>query len=473
MATRTVRQRISAGFSIVVALSALAAAYAAWEMRPASIAMSDLAKEHLPEMALATEFERDILNARIHFIYHVTIQKPGALEAGWERFRKARSLMPKLAAHVAASQVLRDLRPPTKELESDLDRYELLLNQILDVVQKHQNSGPAFARLIADWAAMGGRLVNEAGALNSRCAEHAVNASRRFGSDLNHAVGWVWAVCGLAIAAGMMIGAVLTRAINRVLGRVAGELKRAAGQISGVSSQVASSSRALARRASDQAAALQNTSASAVQVSSTAERGASECKTATELIVRSEERFKETTAVLDRAVAAIDNISGQSESISRIIKVIDEIAFQTNILALNAAVEAARAGVAGMGFAVVADEVRNLAQRSAQAAKDTALLIQASLAASAEGKESVDQAAAAFHVIANEATRVKTLVEDVNSASHEEKQGIQRIANALGQMDQATKATAASAEQSASASAQFHAQADALREIVDELNALI
>src|SRR4029079_3682437 len=132
------------------------------------------------------------------------------------------------------------------------------------------------------------------------------------------------------------------------------------------------------------------------------------------LVADSQQRFVEANQSLDEMVVSMDEINLQSGKISKIIKTIDEIAFQTNILALNAAVEAARAGEAGMGFAVVADEVRNLAQRCSQAAQDTAVLIEESIAKSTTGKAKVDQVATAVRAITHEAAKVKGLVEAVS-----------------------------------------------------------
>ena len=135
---------------------------------------------------------------------------------------------------------------------------------------------------------------------------------------------------------------------------------------------------------------------------------------------------------------------------------IDEIAFQTNILALNASVEAARAGEAGMGFAVVADEVRNLAQRCSQAAKDTAALIEESISRSTGGREKVDLVAGAIRAVTDEGTRVKALVEQMNTGSQEQTRGIEQIGKAITEMGRVTQATAASAEQSAAAAEGTH-----------------
>ena len=191
------------------------------------------------------------------------------------------------------------------------------------------------------------------------------------------------------------------------------------------------------------------------------------------LMAATESRVGGANRALDQMVASMRQIDASSDKVSKIIKVIDEIAFQTNILALNAAVEAARAGEAGMGFAVVADEVRNLAQRSAQAAKDTATLIEESIGHSKEGITRLDQVTEAIASITSSAAQVKTLVDEVNLGSQEQARGIEQIAKAVVQMQQVTQKTAASAEQSASASQQMSAQAESMKDFVGELQAVV
>ena len=166
-------------------------------------------------------------------------------------------------------------------------------------------------------------------------------------------------------------------------------------------------------------------------------------------------------------------INSQSGKIFNIIKVIDEIAFQTNILALNAAVEAARAGEAGMGFTVVADEVRNLAQRSSQAATDTASLIEDSIARSQEGKSKVDQVATAMRGISEESAKVKTLVDEVNQGSQEQALGLAQIGKAISQMEGVTQNVAANAEESAASAEQLNAQSEVMKNVVGRLAAMV
>jgi methyl-accepting chemotaxis protein len=170
---------------------------------------------------------------------------------------------------------------------------------------------------------------------------------------------------------------------------------------------------------------------------------------------------------------AIEKIKASSDETAKIIKTIDEIAFQTNLLALNAAVEAARAGEAGMGFAVVADEVRNLAQRSAEAAKNTAYLIEESKANSENGVAVSKEVAVILNDIAQAAKKVKQLVSEVSAASEEQAQGIAQVNMAVTQMDQVTQASAASAEETASASEELSSQAQELNQMVDDLVGIV
>jgi methyl-accepting chemotaxis protein/methyl-accepting chemotaxis protein-1 (serine sensor receptor) len=194
---------------------------------------------------------------------------------------------------------------------------------------------------------------------------------------------------------------------------------------------------------------------------------------AAESVAQSVQKFEETNQLLEQTVVAMSEIHSQSGKISKIIKAIDEIAFQTNILALNAAVEAARAGEAGMGFAVVADEVRNLAQRSAQAARDTAALIEESIAKSHDGKSKVDRVATAIRAIIGEAAKVKSLVDEMNAGSSRQGQGMEQIARAINQMEQVTQQTAANAQQGAAAATELTAQSGALKDIMARLTELV
>ena len=283
-------------------------------------------------------------------------------------------------------------------------------------------------------------------------------------------------ICFLSIAGLVLLGGGVhfaIRGMSRDLRLATSELSQGAVQVSGAAAQVCSSSQALAQGSSEQAASLEEASASSQEVNTMASQNGEHSRQAAELVTQSQQRFQETNQALDEMVSAMGEINAQSGRISKIIKAIDEIAFQTNILSLNAAVEAARAGQAGKGFAVVADEVRNLARRSAEAARNTATLIEDSIAKSNDGKAKVDRAAAAIRSITEESARVKALVNQVNLGSQQQARGIQQIAQGIGQMERVTQQTAASAEESAAAAQEMTAQSETLKAIVEKLTAMV
>jgi methyl-accepting chemotaxis protein/methyl-accepting chemotaxis protein-1 (serine sensor receptor) len=276
----------------------------------------------------------------------------------------------------------------------------------------------------------------------------------------------------LSFVVGMIV-ILVVRKINASLRQVVAELSEGAEQVSSAAGEVSSSSQSLAQGSSEQAASLEETSASSEEINSMARKNSENSRVAADLMGQSQVKFVETNHALNQSVVAMGEINTQSDKIAKIIKVIDEIAFQTNILALNAAVEAARAGEAGMGFAVVADEVRNLAQRCAQAAKDTSALIEDSIAKSNDGKVKVDQVATAIRSITEDANKVKTLVDEVNLGSEEQARGIDQIGKAITQMEQVTQKTAANAEQSAAAAEQLNAQSETLKDVVERLTGMV
>ncbi len=276
----------------------------------------------------------------------------------------------------------------------------------------------------------------------------------------------------LSCAVGLVV-AFVTRQINKVLRESVSELGESAVQIASAARQVAASSQSLAQGSSEQAATIEETSSASAEINSMAQRNTENSRSAAEMVANSQQGFAQTNQSLEEMVGAMDGINASSQKISKIIKVIDEIAFQTNILALNAAVEAARAGEAGMGFAVVADEVRNLAQRCAQAAKDTADLIEDSILRSDGGKAKVDQVAFAVRAITAESSKIKVLVDEINLGSVEQSRGIDQIGKAITQMEQVTQSTAASAEESAAAAEELNAQAEMMKDIVGRMKAMV
>ena len=284
---------------------------------------------------------------------------------------------------------------------------------------------------------------------------------------------WVAVVALIVGLAGLIGSFLMASGIVRSISHVIEQVWSGSNQVSSAASQVSSSSQSLADGASQQAASIEQTSASLEEMSSLIQRNAENAKSANELSGQARTAAEKCATDMQAMSQAMGAIQDSSTSIAKIIKVIDEIAFQTNILALNAAVEAARAGEAGMGFAVVADEVRNLAQRSAQAAKETAEKIEDAITKTSQGVELNQKVAVTLQEIVTKSRQVDELSAEVATASREQTQGITQINIAVGQVDQVTQANSASSEECAAAAEQLNAQAEMMKDSVQELLILI
>ena len=279
------------------------------------------------------------------------------------------------------------------------------------------------------------------------------------------------------VAAGIVLalclGTYLSISISRQIRRVVTQLNAGAVEVSLASSHITRASQTLAEGASEQAASLEETSASLEEIASIIKRNAENAAQAKELAGKTRNAADAGFQDMVAMGKAMQEIKDSSDDIGKIIRTIDEIAFQTNILALNAAVEAARAGEAGMGFAVVAEEVRSLAQRSALAAKETEAKIESALSKTSQGVTISGKVAASLNDIVEKIREVDTLAAEVANASREQSQGIQQVNMAVTQMDKITQGNAAGAEESASAAEELSAQASSLKGVVGELLSMV
>ena len=258
----------------------------------------------------------------------------------------------------------------------------------------------------------------------------------------------------------------------RAQGIVVEHLGSAAEQVAAAAFELSSSSKLLAEGAASQAASIEETSAATQEIDSMARRNTLNSTSTAKMVAMANAQFKETGEALTEMVGAMEEVRTSSGQISKIIQEIDQIAFQTNILALNAAVEAARAGEAGMGFAVVADEVRNLARRSAEAARNTSVLIENSISKSNVGSEKVARVADSIGAIIGVSAKMKTLVDEIQEGSRDQSKGIDQILRSIHDMEVVTQNNSAAAEQTAAASMNLTTQADSIRGIVEQLAAL-
>jgi len=261
----------------------------------------------------------------------------------------------------------------------------------------------------------------------------------------------------------------IARSVAKPIDRVIGTLSSMANHVNSEAAHVSAASMSLADRASNQAASIEEAASSLEEMAAMTKQNAENSVQADNLMKEATQTLNKGKESMNKLTLSMDDISKTGEETQKIVKTIDEIAFQTNLLALNAAVEAARAGDAGAGFAVVADEVRNLAMRAADAAHNTAILIEESVKKIKDGTGLVTITNNDFSGVAVSSSKVGQLFAEISAASRDQAEGIEQINQAVAQMDSATQRNVANAQESAAASAEMNSLAQKMREVINDL----
>lgn len=299
-----------------------------------------------------------------------------------------------------------------------------------------------------------------------------INESSVFGFIYNMQLR-TWVIFGLSVAGIIFTGLFIARGIVKPIDVILRELSMSSGELRSSSTQVASSAQALAQGATEQAASLEESAATLEEVSSTSKHNSDNSQAALGLTEQVKDASEKGSLSMNQMSTAMNNIKSSADETAEIIKIIDEIAFQTNLLALNAAVEAARAGDAGKGFAVVAEEVRNLAQRSANAAKETAEKIKRSKTLADNGVEVTQETSQSLGRITENAVKSAELVREIAAQSREQATAMDQLSTSVAELDQVTQQNSAAAQQSAAAAEELTAQANTLDQAIGKLSRLV
>lgn len=474
MNTWTIPRRISLGFLLLLLLSLLIGLIAMWRIAGVNGQVTVLATNTVPsviELGRITQANaRSIRSARRALQLTDDPQAKATAEADYRESRNAGDASCSLYSDSLAID----------------DKDSKLFKAAADARTLFYKKGDAFLDLVEakkpeealDW------LIKEVDPSLEDCvekfeklidynAELAAGALQTANAIVTSSYWVVGTALALAALAGLAVGWSIIRAVSRSLSMISDALEDGATQTASASGQVSAASHLLAEGCNEQGSSVAETSAAleemSVMIRSTADNAVKATAFAAQARVAAQSGAK-TMVEMNTAMHAIE---ASSAEVAKIVKNIDEIAFQTNILALNAAVEAARAGEAGAGFAVVADEVRSLAQRSAAAAKETAEKIDAAIANSQRGSLSCGKVGESLQEIVEKVAAADSLVAEISTAAREQSQGIQQVGTAMAQLDKVTQGNAINAQQSASAAEQLNSQAHTLQDLVAYLRSLV
>jgi len=468
----TISRRLTAGFAAVVSVVLILSGMFLFDLNRIDKQVTSIATDSLPGLAISHRALEETLNLRVLMLRMVATSDPAQLKDLGQQSDALFSRNAQTFKDYAGTITTTEDRENFQRAEAALQRYKTV-NEQIRALALAGNNADAHA-LIASTGIPTYKAFEETMIVltdwNEKAAHVTATATIQVMKSTRRLT--VILVC-TAVLVAIGSGVFITRGVNRVVRAVADSLNEGSQQVTAAAAQVSASGQTLAEGASEQAASLEETSASLEEISSMVKRNAEGALQAKDLSNETRTAADAGASEMQQMMQAMDAIKNSSDGISKIIKTIDDIAFQTNILALNAAVEAARAGEAGMGFAVVADEVRSLAQRSAQSARETAAKIEEAIEKSEHGVLISSKVAQSLSLIVEKARKVDALVAEIAGASQEQSQGIGQVNTAVSEMDKITQSNAASAEETAAAAEELSAQAVCMRENVGELTKLV
>ncbi len=468
--TWTIKSRIAFGFAgVMVATLALGAA-AFYQFDRVDKTTTFMANDPYPGTVAIYELETLIQHHYSDVLRYQIADAATRPELGKE-----------LAAAIKDEAKTADAYAATMTLDEDramfakLAEYRQTFTAVADEVVKLIDAGKsddAAAKINVELAAAFNRVNDQVATMEAWNRKMAEQALAEIDATVHSGIRFILIGLAAAVLVTATLAVVIIRSIRRALDRVAIAISSGSDQVASASGQVSSSSQSLASGASEQAASLEETSSSLEEMSSMAKRNSEGAGRAKSLAAEARVAADAGANDMQAMSAAMHEIKSSSDDVAKIVKTIDEIAFQTNILALNAAVEAARAGEAGLGFAVVADEVRSLAQRSAVASRETAAKIESAIAKTAQGVQLSAKVTTNLTTIVAKVREVDELIAEVATASQEQTEGVQQINVAVADMDKVVQSNAASAEESAASAEELNQQAGALNSAVASLRVL-
>lgn len=486
----TLGAKLAVGFSLVVLLMAGVSGFAVMGIGGLGVEMDELASEAIPLTTTAATLKAEQLEQALAVEKLFRFAAMGGFGAS-DGKERAQKMFPvhgnRITAQLDAALKLLSSRQPINSQDADQmkafaaslarikklhQEWQVMAQKAMQMVLKNR-FGPASNLLgqgmkKAD-TALSKELVSLVKKLDQRTAATAVSAE---GSQRSiSAVLLLLSAGGTGLALIMVL--FLMRGISGPIKNAVERVRSSTDQVDLSAGQVSSASQVLAQGSSEQAAFLQQTSASIEEMASMSRRNADNAMHANSLMSQAGEVVAQANDSMRELREAMEKITTASDETAKIIKTIDEIAFQTNLLALNAAVEAARAGEAGAGFAVVADEVRNLAMRAAEAARSTASLIEENLGHIKKGSALVKGTDEVFIRVAENSSQVAVLISEIASAAGEQTEGIGQISKAATEVDRVTQQVASNAEELAASSEELTAQSQVMKTIMSRLGLVV